>query len=140
MRRIILMGWVMALAACSSNTTTTAPGPGSDPTPAQILGLGDSGQTMNLSVGDVVSVILDSNPSTGYGWQPTIPENLILLSQTFRLTEFEGSAQMVGVGGTDAFSFQVVSEGEGTLLMLYAPPGGQSAAIDRFELLVVADS
>jgi len=74
-------------------------------------------------VGDSVCVVLDENPSTGYGWEYRAePEGLLDLIET-QSFEAEGSdPNLMGAPVTTVWKFSAVSEGEVTLTYVYRRP------------------
>jgi len=71
-------------------------------------------------VGDSICVVLEENPSTGYGWEYTEgPEGLLDFVET-KSFEREGvDPKMVGAPITRVWKFSAVKEGEVTLTYVY---------------------
>ena len=80
----------------------------------------DGGQ-IELELGEILVVTLESNPSTGYRWE-LLEDNESILKQ-FGQAEFKSSETsdppMVGVGGWEIFRFKAVSTGQITLELVY---------------------
>ncbi|MBN1883858.1 MAG: protease inhibitor I42 family protein [Deltaproteobacteria bacterium] len=71
-------------------------------------------------VGDSVCVVLDENPSTGYGWEYRAePEGLLELIETKSFDPEGSDPKMVGASVTTVWKFSAVSEGEVTLTYMY---------------------
>ncbi len=82
---------------------------------------GNDGGKVELELGEILVVTLESNPSTGYRWEQ--PKNsksiLVQLGQAeFRPSE-TGEPPMVGAGGWEIFRFKAVSAGQMTLELVY---------------------
>ncbi len=137
-----LIGCALMLAACSPDATTTTTTPdldqGDSTMQYQVFDESLAGELIQVSVGDIFLVSVRVNPTTGYSWEPTHPENLVLLDRDYQQDQIGASdgdsPQMVGVGGRELLKFEVVSEGEFTLLMVHSRPWDEDSEIDRFEL------
>ena len=71
--------------------------------------------SIETRVGEVVSVSLESNPSTGYRWTAKFdPKFLKLVKQ-----EYVSGSSMVGAGGTERLDFEALATGTTTLHMVY---------------------
>ena len=69
----------------------------------------------------IVTVSLDENPSTGYGWTYTVsPEGIVQLTDD----EYHSDAPagVVGAGGIRSLSFSGINEGTVTLTLTYLRP------------------
>jgi uncharacterized lipoprotein YbaY/predicted secreted protein len=92
------------------------------PSPADTTLLnGDDGKTIDLEAGQMLAVRLDSNPSTGYGWQVEQVDEAVLNQQ--------GDPQFIqppdsppGAGGAQVFLFTAVAAGQTTLMLVYTRP------------------
>jgi inhibitor of cysteine peptidase len=81
----------------------------------------DPEKTIQCNVGEAFSIVLDSNPSTGYQWrlaQPSNREFLKLINSTYRAPITE----LVGAGGKEIWSFKALSVGQRTILLEYVRP------------------
>lgn len=80
----------------------------------------DGGQ-IELELGRILVVTLESNPSTGYRWE--LVENNESILKQFGQSEFKPSETsdppMVGAGGWEIFRFKAVSAGQMTLKLVY---------------------
>jgi predicted secreted protein len=79
----------------------------------------DDSSHLCLYVGDVVTIKLASNPSTGYSWGH--PEGIAHL-QLLSAQPEQGSASRVGAPGFQIFSFKATDAGESTLTLNYSQP------------------
>jgi predicted secreted protein len=74
-------------------------------------------QNENITVkkGQEFTIILESNPSTGYQWIPTFNTSIINLVSH----NFEPSTKLMGSPGTDTFKFKATNQGTEPLKMIY---------------------
>ncbi len=121
MKRLLLLVCVLALGACSSGEAE----------PLALTAL-DDGTTVEASVDDVITVTLQSNPSTGYSWNPEVPDNLQLVHQ-----DYEQASDLVGASGFEIFEFRVTAAGEGTLAMTYGQSWDPGSTDGTFEVTFV---
>jgi len=81
----------------------------------------DDGSQVELELGRILVVTLESNPSTGYRWE-LVEDNESILKQ-FGQAEFKSSETseppIVGAGGWEIFHFKAVSAGQMTLELVY---------------------
>lgn len=61
------------------------------------------------------SILLDSNPSTGYSWIPLFDEKFIELKNH----SFKTNSKRLGSGGTESFKFNPIKHGTTILTMNY---------------------
>jgi len=80
------------------------------------------GSTQQLKLGEVMSITLESNPSTGYSWFATV-SNPDVLSQMGEPEYIEptpsSSTLIVGAAGTETFMFQGTTTGSATITLDY---------------------
>jgi len=118
MRRRILItfGVVLMLVAasgCSGSTGKTI-----------TLTDADAGSTVQAAVGDQIEITLPANPSTGYAWkqQPGLdPAVVTFVSEAYQ--QAPTPSAMVGVGGTDTWTYKAAGAGTTTITLGYVPPG-----------------
>jgi predicted secreted protein len=81
------------------------------------LAQADSGATVKLHPGDILEIVLSSNPTTGYTWevQPGSEAVLRLRGEP----EFRPDSNVLGSGGRMTFRFDAVAVGEVPLALLY---------------------
>ena len=73
----------------------------------------DPAQPIQVTVGSQFRIVLESNPTTGYAWEITVPKEAPL-----RLVDqrFDGpDTTLVGAGGRQVFEFAATSAGTTTL-------------------------
>jgi inhibitor of cysteine peptidase len=78
------------------------------------LTLANDGQTIEIKPGDILSLHLDENPTTGYRWQENADYKDVL-----QLTSSEyvhNPTGMIGGGGQHVFTFSVLKAGTISLL------------------------
>jgi len=101
----------------------------------------DDGGQVELELGKLLVVTLESNPSTGYGWEP-VENNESVLKQ-FGQVEFKpsdtGDSPMVGAGGWEIFRFKAVSAGQATLELVYRRPWEDVEPLKTFTIQVIVN-
>jgi predicted secreted protein len=100
----------------------------------------NSGETVYLKVGDVVTVNLPVNASTGYSWGIT-DLNDAVAKHLGTVYNSECDENLVGCGGGEDWEFQAAAEGETYLEMVYYRIWlGEDSAVKEFTLnIVVSD-
>lgn len=80
-----------------------------------------NGSTQQLKKGEVISISLESNPSTGYSWYASISNKDVLMQmgEPEYQAPAESSTPMVGAPGTQTFYYQAASTGTATLTLEY---------------------
>jgi len=98
----------------------------------------DNGRQITLQPGEVMTITLESNLTTGYGWQVLKIDNAILVQEGDPIYEQSpGSAGLVGAGGTETFRFKAVASGEITLELGYMRPWESVPPIETYTVQVV---
>jgi len=80
----------------------------------------DLGRTVEMSVGDVLEVILKGNPTTGYIWDVASPDKGML--KQVGEAEFEPDRKARGSGGNILLRFEAVKVGKTMLKLIYRRP------------------
>jgi len=100
---------------------------------------GDDGGQVELELGKLLVVTLESNPSTGYRWE--LLENNDSVLKQFGEAEFKPSVTseppMVGAGGWEIFRFKAVSAGQITLELVYHRSWEDVEPLKTFSIQVV---
>ena len=130
----------MSTAACVANGDKPSP-PSSAPITAasnmKQLTEHDNGATIDVRIGDSVSITLPENPTTGYTW--TVDDGgaaLLKASPPVR----ERSSDAVGAGGQVSFAFLAQAAGRTTISLTHRRPWeGQAAAIARYSVTVIVE-
>lgn len=104
------------------------------------LAITDSGKSVTVHQNDLITVTLDGNPSTGYGWSVAAGTGTIL-SQEGDPTYTPKSADPMttGSGGTYLFTFKATQEGVATLKLIYSQPWNKTLPAQTFETAVVVN-
>lgn len=79
------------------------------------------GSALDVRAGETFTLVLDSNPTTGYHWELLEEPD----GRVVRLVEREYRADQpvaIGSGGMDVWSFEAVAPGTDTLSLGYFPP------------------
>jgi len=101
----------------------------------------DNGGQVELELGKLLVVTLESNPSTGYRWE--ILENNESILKQFCEVEFKSSdtdePPMVGAGGWEIFRFKAVSTGQTTLELVYRRPWEDAEPLKTFSIQVTVN-
>jgi inhibitor of cysteine peptidase len=127
MRTALVMSFFLAMAFFSGCGTNEA-----QATQA------DNGGRITLQPGEVMTVTLNSNPTTGYGWQVLKINNAILVQEGDSVYEqSENSEGLVGAGGTETFRFKAVGSGETSLELGYMRPWEDVPPIETYSVLVI---
>jgi len=92
---------------------------GCGPTGEVRLDMADNGRQIETEVGQILAISLESNPTTGFGWELVELEDPIL--QLMGEAEFQPSEskEVVGAGGTETFRFKAVIAGQTILTLVY---------------------
>ncbi len=93
-------------------------------------------EALDVKVGDEVAVVLDENPSTGYGWTyKEDPEGL--LKELGKESKSFAEEKMIGAGVTSVWRFEAISAGEVKLTYFYYRPWeGEETAIYKKEFII----
>jgi predicted secreted protein/N-acetylneuraminic acid mutarotase len=98
----------------------------------------DNGRQIEVELGKLLAVTLESNPSTGYQWE--LVENNDSVLKQFGQVEYkpaETSEQpIVGVGGWEIFRFKATSAGQSTLELVYHRPWEDAEPLETFSIQV----
>ena len=128
MRTVVVMSFFLVLALFSGCGTH-----GTQITDA------DNGKQINVKSGDLVTLTLVSNPTTGYSWQVMdIDKTILAQNGESEYKQAPGSEGLVGAGGTETFQFKVVGSGETTLKLGYMRPWESTPPIQTFSIKIVA--
>ncbi len=101
---------------------------------------GDADSQVKLEQGRILVVTLESNPTTGYGWE--VAENQESILEQMGEAEFKQSETseppLVGAGGWEIFRFKAISAGQMTLQLVYHRPWEEGVEpLKTFSLQVV---
>ena len=94
----------------------------------------DSGQEINIDVGQEFVIALGSNQTTGYSWQESYDETMLeLVQQSY---EEEAEEGLVGAGGIEYFRFKGLKAGETNITLTYEQPW-EGGGIDQTKVFTV---
>jgi predicted secreted protein len=94
----------------------------------------DPEKTIDVRAGEEFTIILESNPTTGYHWEivkDSLEENLVqFVSNKYQRISDPG---LVGGGGVDVWTFKAVNSGEAKIALGYYPPSNTPTEPERTE-------
>ena len=111
-RFFVLLALLISLAAAACG------GGGAGPENVYIADEDDNGQSVTMSVGDMLQLMLAENPTTGYTWAIVTNDEDVLAPSGEPAYEVESEA--IGAGGTKTFMFQALAPGTSVLQMVNA--------------------
>jgi len=97
----------------------------------------DNGGQVTLSPGQALTISLESNPTTGYGWQ-VVEMDSAILQQTGEpeYKQASGAEDLVGAGGVETLRFEALAAGETTLTLGYMRSWESNPPIETFTMQV----
>jgi inhibitor of cysteine peptidase len=127
---LLLLSAAGSLAACGEEADGTGPA---------VYTEADDGRSVAAAVGDVLTVRLSENPSTGYSWEPTYSGGLEPGDDEFVAPS--ASPGLVGAAGTRSFSFVVSAAGTQSFAAAYERPweAGTVEPAEEFTLTIEAE-
>lgn len=81
----------------------------------------ESGTKININVNHEFIIALKSNPTTGFSWQESHDGAILELVES-NYEQDKASSGMVGVGGTEYYTFKALKKGETEITMVYRQP------------------
>ena len=94
----------------------------------------DSGQEINIDVGQEFVIALGSNQTTGYSWQESYDETMLeLVKWNYEEETEEG---LVGAGGIEYFRFKALKAGETQITLTYEQ-SWEGGGIDQTKVFTV---
>lgn len=104
--------------------------------PSVMLTQEATGSTVSLHPGQIVTVALQGNGSTGYIWEVVSAAESILVERGD--SKFEPDSNATGSDGVYTFTFEATTVGTGSLTLIYHRPWKTNAApIQTFQVGVV---
>ena len=116
---VILLGLLLVLGGCGPVNDL---GTGSSAEVA--LDAEDGGSQVEVDVGQILVLTLESNPTTGFRWEVVEAEDSILRQSgeaAFKVAS-EQDPPPPGSGGAEVFRFEAVGAGETQLALVYRRP------------------
>ncbi len=129
MKNTGLATWVVILSLalailCAGCTSSTTPSPGTGTTTSNATALGAA---ITVVQGQNFTIQLQSNPSTGYHWEPTYDNATITLINRAFASSVSTESAIVGAGGTDLFTFQGTKQGTSIITFKNISPSNATA-------------
>jgi inhibitor of cysteine peptidase len=108
-------------------------------TPGELtLSEADSGKTIEFKTGQIVSITLEANPTTGYTWDVVEAPSVQVMRQVGEI-EFEPESDLIGAGGVQTVRFEVVNPGQTSLTLAYHRPWETAMEpLNKFSISVIA--
>ena len=109
------LGLTLALVACQTPTNLNKP---AMPNTIDEKKTDNQSTERHVAVGETFTISLSSNPTTGYSWMLTKPldkNHLELVSNTY--VSDKHPVGMVGVGGTETWTFKALKAGKAQIDM-----------------------
>lgn len=120
--------WASGCQAAKHETETKG-----EPAPRVALTSDDSGKTVVLRPGDIMTIRLAEKPSAGYRWVIETYNDQVVGLKGKKYVRAEGAA--VGGGGHRTLTFEAKTPGVVTLnLKLWQPWVGEASVVDRFSV------
>ena len=85
-----------------------------------VLEAKDEGRQIELQKGQILTINLEGNPTTGYTWELVESEDAIV--RQVGEAEFKADSDLVGAGGVQTLRFEAVREGQMELTLVYHRP------------------
>ena len=126
---VISLALAILCAGCTSSTTSS-PSAGTATGNATALGAG-----ITVVQGQNFTVQLQSNPSTGYHWEPTYDNSSIsFINRVF----IAYSASMPGAPGADVFTFQGTKQGTSVITFNDISPSNETANSVSYTVVITS--
>ena len=108
-------------AVTNANMSGSTPGQGTNALGGPTETYLSSGETVALKSGCRFSIRLQSNPTTGYGWQLARPldEKIVVLVTNDYIRP---DTTLVGAGGHEVWAFKAVGRGQADITLTYVRP------------------
>jgi len=98
----------------------------------------DNDGTIELKEGQVVSITLEANPTTGYTWEVVEPLDEQVVRQVGEI-EFKPESEAIGAGGVQIIRFEIVHAGQTALKLVYHRPWETDVEpLETFSIHVIA--
>jgi inhibitor of cysteine peptidase len=112
---VLAMAGILFIAGCNTTNKET-----SKHTANISVSEGLNGRSLTIKEGDIFSIKLRGNPTTGYSWQLSSADKSILNLIEKKFIPEKKKKNIVGSGGTDIFIFEAVGSGKTDLKLIYA--------------------
>ncbi len=133
MKQAIVWALVILLGiGCRLIVPTETPAPATSEAacqPSRLLNADGNGQAVQLRVGEVLGIDLESNPSTGYEW---LVDEIEPGKMTDMGLNYIGGGNMPGDSSTQRLCFRVVGAGTTNLRLIYRQPWDVKVTPDAY--------
>ncbi len=122
---VILGTLLIAGIACGGTSGSPTPTPTTTPAHTNVsVNASNSGGLVNMSVGDLLIVKLDSNKTTGYSWNLSAISNTGVIKKVSDeyVTPPPSDPPMTGQGGYEKWTFEALEAGTANISMKYIRP------------------
>jgi len=97
------------------------------------------GNAVLVSQGQNFTIQLQSNPSTGYQWEPTYDNStLTLVNQAFAGNVTTANPSVVGAGGIDLFTFQGTKMETSVITFNNVSPSNQTTSSVSYTVVITS--
>ncbi|MFC1717083.1 protease inhibitor I42 family protein [Candidatus Poribacteria bacterium] len=121
---IFLIPFIMMSSGCDNEPILTEPSldevshMDAEPAP-DIMEVDNGSETIEVETGEQFTISLQSNPTTGYSWQPKFDSRFLELVES----KFASSSpELIGAGGLETFVFLAHREGQAEITLEYQRP------------------
>ncbi|MHC1602327.1 MAG: protease inhibitor I42 family protein [Methermicoccaceae archaeon] len=123
---VLLAAACVLLSGCATTTETTP----------EAFTAADNGTTVSIGLGEMFSVSLAENPTTGFLWDITTTDGIAIESDKYTPDQPpEGDELMTGAGGVHEWVFKTTDSGTQKVMGIYKRPWeNTTGAEDTFEL------
>ncbi|MBU6335841.1 MAG: protease inhibitor I42 family protein [Chloroflexi bacterium] len=125
MRQGHWLGWIGALLLLAACTPA-------GPREHAVTKSGPSAVTM--AIGEVLALTINGNPTTGYLWEQSAGDDLVLASAGE--PEYTADSQLIGAGGTYVYRWTARAAGTTTLELVYHRPWETEPPADVYRIAV----
>lgn len=121
---------VLCISACAGDQRTAGV------LPEKVREFTDTSRTIQVTVGEIFSIVLDSNPTTGYGWQRQTKAGDGVVA--FTGSRFvPARTDLAGAGGREHMTFTATAPGTEQLTFHYLRPWEKNAEPARTAVFTV---
>ena len=131
---VISLALAVLCAGCAAPTT-----PSPSPSVASTTSATALGASITVTQGQNFTIQLQSNPSTGYRWQPTYDNSTVtLVNQAFASGISNATTAIVGAGGTDLFTFQGIKQGTSVITFNNVSPANETMNSASYTVVITS--
>lgn len=115
------------LSAPTTDDGTDATGP--------FLDIDDDGTVIYVEVGDVVTLQLEGNPTTGFTWEITTIDEMVLI--VLGDPQYQSDSDLIGSPGVFTFQLRAIAEGETPVQLAYHRSWEETEPLQTYGFTVV---